>query len=232
MVYATESEIIVEGSDLEDVLAIASDRLGVGRNALEYRVIDSDVSGIFGLFKKKKITIKAWHKDGGRSAANLPDTKQPDAKQSDANLPDAKQFLSGILGRMGIDARVTARQTDEGITLNIDGDRGEIIIGRRGQTLDALQYITNRYVQRDQTRKIRVILDCEGYRRKREQIITRMAQNIARRVKRTGKPIAAQPMDSSERRLFHLALKADRDLSTESHGEGDKRKVVVYPAKK
>jgi len=214
MAHATEPEITVEGNDLEDALAAASERLGISRNDLEYRVIDSDVGGIFGIFKKRKITITAWHKDGGRT------------------LLAADQFLLGILSRMGIDARVTVRETDEGITLNIDGDRGEIIIGKRGQTLDALQYITNRYFQRDQSQKTRVVLDCEGYRRKREQIITRMAQNIARRVKRTGKPIAAQPMDSSERRLFHLALKSDRDLSTESHGEGDKRRVVVYPAKK
>jgi spoIIIJ-associated protein len=214
MAHTTEPEITVEGNDLEDALAAASERLGIGRNDLEYRVIDSDVGGIFGIFKKRKITITAWHKDGGRP------------------LLAADQFLLGILSRMGIDARVTVRETDEGITLNIDGDRGEIIIGKRGQTLDALQYITNRYFQRDQSQNTRVVLDCEGYRRKREQIITRMAQNIARRVKRTGKPIAAQPMDSSERRLFHLALKSDRDLSTESHGEGDKRRVVVYPAKK
>jgi spoIIIJ-associated protein len=221
MTSATEREIIVEGNDLEEALTAATERLGIGRNALEYRVIDSDAGGIFGLFKKKKITIKAWNRDGARSA--------PDSGRS---VPDVDQFLLGVLTRMGIEARVTARETVEGITLNIDGDRGEIIIGKRGQTLDALQYIANRCVQRDQSRNIRVILDCEGYRRKREQIITRMAQNIARRVKRTGKPIAAQPMDSSERRLFHLALKGDRDLSTESHGEGDKRRVVVYPAKK
>ncbi len=214
MVHSTESEIIVEGNDLEDALAAASQRLGVDRNTLEYRVIDSDIGGILGLFKKKKITIKAWGKDGGQT------------------LQDAEQFLLGILTHMGINARVTAKETAEGLTLIIDGDRDGLIIGKRGQTLDALQYITNRYMQRDQTRKTRVILDCEGYRWKREQTITRMAQHIARKVKRTGKPVAAQPMDSSERRLFHLALKGDRDLRTESHGEGDKRKVVVYPVKK
>lgn len=214
MVHSTESEIIVEGNDLEDALATASERLGVDRNILEYRVINSDISGIFSLFRKKKITIKAWWRAGGQS------------------LQDAEGFLMGILTRMRINARVTARETTEGLTLIIDGDRDGLIIGRRGQTLDALQYITNRYMQRDQTQKTRVILDCEGYRRKREQTIIRMAQNIARKVKRTGKAVAAQPMDSSERRLFHLALKADRDLCTESHGEGDKRKVVVYPVKK
>jgi spoIIIJ-associated protein len=214
MVHSTESEIIVEGNDLEDALAAAAERLGVDRKTLEYRVIDSDIGGIFALFKKRKITIKAWGKDGGQS------------------LQDAQEFLVGILTRMGINARVTAKETAEGLMLIIDADRDGLIIGKRGQTLDALQYVTNRSMQRDQTQKTRVILDCEGYRRKREQAITRIAQHIARKVKRTGKPMAAQPMDSSERRLFHLALKGDRDLRTESHGEGDKRKVVVYPTRK
>ncbi len=214
MVHAIESEIIVEGNDLEDALTAASERLGVDRNVLEYRVIDSDVSGIFGLFKKKKITIKAWWRDGRQV------------------VEDAEQFLLGILSRMSINARVTAKEIDDGVMLVIDGDRDGLVIGRRGQTLDALQYITNRYMQRDQTHKTRVILDCEGYRRKREQTIVRMAQNIGRKVKRTGKPVAAQPMDSSERRLFHLALRSDRDLRTESHGEGDKRRVVVYPVRR
>jgi spoIIIJ-associated protein len=211
---STKNEIIVEGNDLDDALISASGRLSVDRNGLEYRVIDSDVGGLFGIFKKKKITIKAWRRDADRP------------------LGEADQFLGEILVRMGINARVTGRETADGLILTIDGDRDGLVIGRRGQTLDALQYIVNRYMQKDQTRKVRVILDCEGYRRKREQAIVRMAQNIARKVRRSGKPVAAQPMDSSERRLFHLALKSDRDLRTESHGEGDKRKVVVYPIRK
>jgi spoIIIJ-associated protein len=214
MADSTETEIIVEGNDLEDALIAASGRLSVDRNGLEYRVIDSDIGGIFGIFKKKKITIKAWKRDTGPTPQ------------------DADRFLQQILTHMGINARVTGKETADALILTIDGDRDGLVIGRRGQTLDALQYIVNRYMQRDQTRKVRVILDCEGYRRKREQVIIRMAQNIAKKAKRSGKPVAAQPMDSSERRLFHLALKSDRDLRTESHGEGDKRKVVVYPVKK
>lgn len=214
MADSTETEIIVEGNDLEDALIAASGRLSVDRNGLEYRVIDSDIGGIFGIFKKKKITIKAWKRDAGRTPR------------------DADRFLQEILTHMGINARVMGKETADALILTIDGDRDGLVIGRRGQTLDALQYIVNRYMQRDQTEKVRVILDCEGYRRKREQVIIRMAQNIAKKAKRSGKPVAAQPMDSSERRLFHLALKSDRDLRTESHGEGDKRKVVVYPVKK
>ncbi len=210
----TQSEIIVEGNDLEDALSSAADQLGVDRLNLEYRVVESDAGGIFGIFKKKRITIKAWR----RSAA--------------AALGEADEFLSGILERMGITARIAGRETPDGLILTIEGDSDGLVIGRNGQTLDALQYIVNRYMQRDQNRRIRVILDSEGYRKKREQAIRRIAQAIAKKVRRTGRPVAAQPMDSGERRLFHLALKEDRELRTESRGEGDKRKVIVYPVKR
>jgi spoIIIJ-associated protein len=214
MEQITQSEIVVEGNDLEDALNAAADQLGVDRPNLEYRVVDSDAGGIFGIFKKKRITIKAWRRSAG------------------AALGEADEFLSGILDRMGITARISGRETPDGLMLTVEGDSDGLVIGRNGQTLDALQYIVNRYMQRDQNRRIRVILDSEGYRRKREQAIGRIAQSIAKKVKRTGRPVAAQPMDSGERRLFHLALKGDRELRTESRGEGDKRKVIVYPVKR
>ena len=230
-----ETEVIVEGDDLDDALRAASGQLGVDRNGLDYRVVDSDVGGLFALFKKKRITIKAWRRDivgSHHDAQPSPRGEVPSPQDAGRSLQDADRFLHEVLDRMGINARVTGRQTAEGLTLTIDGDKDGLIIGRRGQTLDALQYIVNRYMQKDQSRKIRVVLDCEGYRQRREQAIVRMAQNIAKKAKRSGKPVAAQPMDSSERRLFHLALKSDRSLRTESHGEGDKRKVVVYPVRK
>jgi spoIIIJ-associated protein len=210
----SQSEIIVEGSDLDDALVSAARQLGVDRINLEYRVVDSDVGGVFGLFKKKKITIRAWRRG------------------AEAALGEADEFLTGILERMGVVARVSAAETPDGVVLTIDGDKDGIVIGKRGQTLDALQYIVNRYMQRDQRRKIRVILDSEGYRERRQQAIQKIALTIARKVKKTGRPVAAQPMDSGERRLFHLALKSDRELRTESRGEGDRRKVVVYPVKR
>ncbi len=235
MADTTETEVVVEGDDLEDALKAAAERLGTNRNGIDYRVVDSDAGGLFALFKKKRITIRAWRREADRPIREVPPGVRevvPAPDVPDGALEDADRFLREILTRMGIKAEVTGRKTAEGLTLTIEGDRDGLIIGRRGQTLDALQYIVNRYMQKDQSRKVRVILDCEGYRQRREQAIARMAQNIARKAKRSGKPVAAQPMDSSERRLFHLALKSDRGLRTESHGEGDKRKVVVYPVRK
>ncbi len=209
-----EKGIIVEGKDLEDTLKAASEKLGVERINMEYRVIDSGAGGVFGLFQKKKVAIRAWE------------------KSSVSAVREAEEFLSKIIEKMGLNADVTGKETPDGIILNIKGDSEGLVIGRRGQTLDALQYVVNRYVHRNYDRDIRVILDSEGYRGRREAQIKSMAIEIGRKVKRLGKPVAAQPMVSGERRLFHLALKPDRELRTESRGEGERRKVIVYPAKR
>lgn len=207
------TEIVVDGDDLEAALKEAAVRLGVDRNRMEYRVIDSGAGGIFGLLGKKKIKIRAWETGAG------------------AVLRDSIDFLSGIFERMGIGVAIDGTEGEEGILLNIKGESEGLVIGRRGQTLDALQYVVNRYIQRIHEGRIRVILDSEGYRRRREQSIQKMAINLGKKAKRLGKPMAAEPMGSVERRLFHLALKSDKGLRTESKGEGDRRKVIVYPLK-
>ncbi|MBN1573538.1 MAG: KH domain-containing protein [Deltaproteobacteria bacterium] len=206
--------IVVTGVDLEDALKSAAGQLGLDRNSMEYRVIDSGAGGIFGLLGKKKITIRAWEADSQRA------------------LRDAIEFLSEILRKMKIGARVEGVEDEDGLNLNIRGESEGLVIGRRGQTLDALQYITNRYIQRIHEGRIRVVIDSEGYRSRREQSIRKIAISLGKKAKRLGKPVAAEPMGSVERRLFHLALKTDKELKTESRGEGEKRKVIIYPVKR
>jgi len=149
--------------------------------------------------------------------------------QNDPQLMEVKEFLSGLLTRMGTDAAISEYRAEDGIMMNISSDSEGMLIGRKGQTLDALQYIVNRYLARPSGYNGKVILDVESYRERREVKIQQMAQDIAKKVKKTGKPVAAQPMGSGERRIFHLALKNDGELSTESRGRGEKRKVIVYP---
>jgi spoIIIJ-associated protein len=204
---------LVEGADLEDALNNASKELGIERTNMEYRVVDSGAGGLLGLFQKKKVVIRAWE------------------SEAQSAIRTAQDFLTEIIGKMGISAKVSAKNTSDGILLNIKGDSEGLVIGRKGQTLDALQYITNRYIHRHFDKTIRVILDSEGYRRRREAHIKKIALDLGKRAKKLGKPVAAQPMGSVERRLFHLALKPDRELRTESRGEGEKRKVIVYPVK-
>ena len=206
--------VVVTGDDLEGALKSAASQLGVDRNRMEYRVIDSGAGGILGLLGKKKITIRAWE------------------NESQGALRNAIEFLSEILKKMRIDAKVEGVENEDGFLLNIKGESEGLVIGRRGQTLDALQYITNRFIQRIHEGRIRVVLDSEGYRKRREQSIQKIAINLGKKAKRLGKPVAAEPMGSVERRLFHLALKPDKELKTESRGEGERRKVIIYPMKR
>ncbi len=206
--------IVVEESDLEMALKTAAIQLGVDRSRMEYRVIELGKGGILGIFGKKKIKIKAWETN------------------SAGVLSDSIEFLSEIFKRMRINVDVVGVENEDGLLLNIKGESEGLVIGRRGQTLDALQYIVNRYVQRMHKDGVRVFLDSEGYRGRREQSIKKMAIILGKKVKRLKKPLAAEPMGSVERRLFHIALKPDRELRTESRGEGQRRKVIVYPVKR
>ncbi len=206
--------IVVEENDLEMALKTAAIQLGVERNRIEYRVIELGKTGILGILGKKKMKIRAWETN------------------SASVLSDSIDFLSEIFNRMGINVDVAGIENEEGLLLNIKGESEGLVIGRRGQTLDALQYIVNRYIQRIHEGGVRIFLDSEGYRGRREQSIKKMAITLGKKVKRLKKPLAAEPMGSVERRLFHIALKPDRELRTESRGEGQRRKVVVYPVKR
>lgn len=206
--------IVIEENDLENALKTAAIQLGVDRSCMEYRVIELGRGGILGILGKKRIKIRAWE--------NI----------SAGALNDSIEFLSEIFNRMGINVDIVGVEKEDGLLLNIKGESEGLVIGRRGQTLDALQYIVNRYIQRMHGGGMRVFLDSEGYRGRREQSIKKMAITLGKKVKRLKKPLAAEPMGSVERRLFHIALKPDRELRTESRGEGQRRKVIVYPVKR
>ncbi|MBN1882648.1 MAG: Jag N-terminal domain-containing protein [Deltaproteobacteria bacterium] len=151
--------------------------------------------------------------------------------RNDPQLMEVKEFLTGLLTRMGAEFTISEYRTEDGILMNVSSNTEGMLIGRKGQTLDALQYILNRYLSRPSGFNGKITLDVENYRERREAKIQKTARDIAKKVRKTGKPIAAQPMASGERRIFHLALKHDTDLSTESRGRGEKRKVIVYPKK-
>lgn len=141
-------------------------------------------------------------------------------------------MLSGILTRMTFECRVTAMETDDTIMLGITGDESGLLIGRRGQNLDALQYIINKAVNRSETDRKMIVVDSEDYRRRREESLLDMAQRIRDKVKKTQKPLSLGHMNAHDRRIIHLALQEDEGLITKSRGEGEYRKIIVLPARK
>jgi spoIIIJ-associated protein len=144
----------------------------------------------------------------------------------------AKTVLEGILARMGIAAPVSVEETEESILLNIKGDGDGLIIGRRGQNLDAIQYIVNKAANRSSDGRKMIIIDTEAYRKRREESLVSLAEKLGEKVKKTKKAVTVNHMNAHDRRIIHMALQNDASLTTKSRGEGEYRKIIIIPAKK
>lgn len=145
----------------------------------------------------------------------------------------AKELLEGILIRIPVEATVVGSFSNGSIKLDIDGDKSGLLIGKRGQTLDALQYIINKAVNRESPLedKTEVIVDTEDYRRRKYENLREMAMRMSQKAKKSLKPVALNPMPANERRIIHLILAEDREVYTKSYGEGPLRRIIVYPRK-
>lgn len=146
------------------------------------------------------------------------------------DLP-AAEFLQELLEKMGVQAQVLACITEDGLRLRIDSSSMGILIGRRGETLDAMQYITSLVVNRNRKQEgyLRVTLDTEDYRNKREETLRRLARKQASRVKASGRSVALEPMNPYERRVLHATLQTNHYVTTHSEGEEPNRRVVIEP---
>ncbi|MBO5388217.1 MAG: protein jag [Lachnospiraceae bacterium] len=194
---------------VEEALTIASMELGVASTELDYEVIDKGTSGFLGIGAKPAI-IKA--------------------KKKDTFLEDIKAYLDNLFKAMEVESTVTIDyDKDEGV-MNIDvaGPDMGILIGKRGQTLDALQYLISLFVNKKSESYIRVKLDTENYRQRRKDTLENLARNIAFKVKRTRRSFTLEPMNPYERRIIHSSLQNDKYVATRSEGEEPYRKVVVY----
>ena len=164
--------------------------------------------------------------------------KETDAEKApplvaDSQLaPRAKEILEGILQKMSFECQITVEETTEKIILNIEGDGSGLLIGKRGQNLDAIQYILNKAINRSDTDRKIIMVDSEAYRKRREDSLLVLAERIREKVKKTKKPVSLSNMNAHDRRIIHLALQEDESLTTKSRGEGEYRKIVVLPARR
>ena len=151
------------------------------------------------------------------------------AKVEPQTIETCEKFIYDVMNAMGMDdVKVTSVVDEEGaLSINMEGSNMGILIGKRGQTLDSLQYLTNRVANKMQDGYVRVKLDTEDYRRRRKETLENLAKNIASKVKRTRKTVSHEPMNPNERRIIHSALQSDPAVSTHSEGEEPYRRVVV-----
>ncbi len=184
-----------------------------------------------------KKEIKTEVKPEIKKETKTPKTTKNETKEvvkvEEKTLEVTKKFIEDVLIKMELEANVIASVDEEGaLSINIDGKNMGVLIGKRGQTLDSLQYLANRVANKEQDGFVRVKLDTENYRERRKKTLENLAKNIASKVKKTRKPFSLEPMNPYERRIIHSALQNDNRVSTHSEGDEPYRRVVVTLARK
>jgi len=238
----------IEGKTIDDAIEKACVEFGVPREKLNIEIISDGASGFLGLGSKKAkirasimsidMTIDIPPEQSRKTIQQKPsvssESTQAAVTEESAEIPAmrSKRILEGILGRMGLDCPVTIEETPDTIILNIKGDGSGLLIGKRGQNLDAIQYIVNKAVSKYSDNRKTIVVDTEGYRKRREESLIALAANLAEKVKKTKKSLTVGHMNAHDRRIIHLALQNDESLTTKSRGEGEFRKIVIMPVKK
>jgi spoIIIJ-associated protein len=192
-------------------------------------VLSGGSSGFLGL-GAKNARIRATVKE--ISAPRTPEARPSAALSDNQAAETAKKTLQDILRLLEVEATVELKEDSERILLNIQGDGSGLLIGRKGQTLDAMEYLINKIVHKDAEDKKRIVVDTENYRFRREDSLVNLAQRLGEKAKRLGRPVTISPMSAHDRRIIHLALEDDKALRTWSTGTGLYRKVIISPEKK
>lgn len=221
--------IEVSGKTVDDAITEACQKLTVTSDRLDYEVIDKGTSGFLG-FAAKPALIKAKIKEEKVEEVKVESKAAPVEKKEKSTgtvSHDPKEFLSQVFKAMDMEVQIDVENTEEGINIELSGPDMGVLIGKRGQTLDSLQYLTSLVVNKDSTGYTRVKVDTENYRVRRKETLENLAKNLAYKVKRTKRPVTLEPMNPYERRVIHSALQNDKYVSTHSEGEEPYRRVVI-----
>ncbi|MEI7770067.1 MAG: RNA-binding cell elongation regulator Jag/EloR [Chloroflexales bacterium] len=227
--------IEIRARTVAEAVELALAQLGKDRDEVAIAVLESGESGDEALVR---VTVVDDEDDD-----LAPQAAASSAESSDDVGVIARKILEDLLERMDIHAYVTAVLTrvpgqkgdvEETVTLHIEGADEEamgLLIGRRGDTLRSLQFLLNLLVSRRVQKWPQVVVDVGNYRQRRQESLEGLARRMAERVRQTGRPIMLEPMAAYERRIVHLALREDKSIYTESSGDGENRKIVIYPSK-
>lgn len=169
--------------------------------------------------------------DEDEGAPRQGDSEGEGGHPGDGRAEEAMEFLAGVLRRMGLDARVTVREDAERVVLDVSGEDAGRVIGKKGMTLDALQFLANKVVNRFPERRRYIVVDSGDYRERHDQGLVSMAKREAKRAMDTGRVVTLEPMPARDRRLIHLSLAKVTGISTKSNGEGLGRRIQIIPAR-
>ncbi|MFZ2089762.1 MAG: RNA-binding cell elongation regulator Jag/EloR [Desulfobaccales bacterium] len=205
-----------EGKTTEEAIEQACAHFQLPPESLDIEIITVGSPGLFGI--------------GGRKARVRVTVR---TEGDEDLLPQAQDLLEHILELMGEKGKVKGRFDEEDrLSLSIDAEDAGLLIGKQGQTLEALQYLLTKMIAKKARRKVRVFIDIESYRARHQEALTQLALKSGEKAKKSGRPITLNPMNPHDRRIIHLTLQGDKEVKTMSRGEGLYKKVVVYPARK
>ena len=245
-----------EEKNVEMAVKKACEKLNIPREKLKHDVISYGSTGIFGLVGTKKARIRVTvpppprasvskDSDSEKNRDGFPDHAIDDVDSTIDGAPENKEILVSdddpkeigrdalqrIIDLITTDATISIEERSGRIFFNVKGGNSAILIGKRGQTLEAIQYILEKIVNKSRKERVRIQVDVEGYLEKRRISLEGLATRLAEKVKRTGKPATIGQMNSHDRRIVHIALKSDSKVRTQSMGEGVLRKLVIFPKK-
>ncbi len=224
------------GKTVDDAITEACQKFTITSDRLEYEVVEKGTVGIFG-FAAKPAIIKARVFDPNapkeEKTVEKEEKKTVSAPVSEENVPaaDPKEFLSKVFDAMNMKVGINVETVDNEMNIDLSGDDMGVLIGKRGQTLDSLQYLTSIVVNKGRKEYIRVKVDTENYRSRRKETLENLAKNLAYKAKRTKNSVSLEPMNPYERRIIHSALQNDKYVTTHSEGEDPFRKVIITPVK-
>lgn len=199
------------GRTVDEAVISALENMGVSRENVDVEIIEEPSKGIFGLFGVKPARVKVILKEG---------------------LSDrAVNLLNRIFERMGVQVEMNVEEKNDALYINMKGDDLGILIGRRGETMDALQFLVNLSVNKNQEVRRKVIIDVEGYRHRREDTLQKLAAKLANKARQRGRSVVLEPMSSQERKIIHTALQGRDDIYTFSEGDEPYRKIIISPKK-
>ena len=206
-----EKAVEKKGKTVDEAVGLALNELGVARESVEIEVLEEPTKGIFGLIGVRPARVKVIYKEG--------------------NTQKAIGLLKNIFECMNLGVNIQTREKEQELCMDLEGKDLGILIGRRGETLDALQYLVNLSVNKNRDQKKKIIIDIEGYRNRREETLQKLALKLADKAQQRGRNVVLEPMNSQERRIIHTALQGREDIYTFSEGEDPYRKIIISPRK-
>jgi spoIIIJ-associated protein len=236
-----------EGKSVDKALEKASKELDLPLDQLSYDVISYGSTGIFGLVgvKKAKIRVKTNHSKGSfhreakqkakdlvKSAFGIEEKAEEPEVVSSVEFDCGKQALQRIVDAISEGATITAEHKNHRIIFKIEGGNSGLLIGKRGQTLEAIQYLIEKIVNKNNDARLRVLVDVEGYLDTRQSNLKRMATKMAEKAQKINKPVTIGQMNAYDRRIVHLHLKDNQAVRTQSVGDGNYRKLIIFPKRK